>query len=73
VTTRSNPAPARADPALSRAARTDPALARACEFLSDNLDQSHLHRHFRRSLGTTPGEYAARLRKNVQDGRRERE
>jgi AraC-like DNA-binding protein len=33
------------------------------------FDQSHLHRHFRRSLGTTPREYAARFRKNVQDGR----
>jgi AraC-like DNA-binding protein len=37
------------------------------------VDQSHLHRHFRRSLGTTPGEYAARLRKNVQDGGGERQ
>lgn len=26
-------------------------------------DQSHLHRHFRRSLGMTPGEYQARLRR----------
>jgi AraC-like DNA-binding protein len=33
------------------------------------FDQSHLHRHFRRSLGTTPREYALRLRKNVQDPR----
>jgi len=33
------------------------------------FDQSHLHRHFRRSLGTTPREYARRFRKNVQDGR----
>jgi AraC-like DNA-binding protein len=32
------------------------------------FDQSHLHRHFRRSLGTTPREYAARFCKNVQDG-----
>jgi transcriptional regulator GlxA family with amidase domain len=24
-------------------------------------DQSHLHRHFRRSLGVTPGQYAARV------------
>jgi AraC-like DNA-binding protein len=32
------------------------------------FDQSHLHRHFRRSLGTTPREYARRFRKNVQDG-----
>jgi AraC-like DNA-binding protein len=31
------------------------------------FDQSHLHRHFRRSLGTTPGEYARRFGKNVQD------
>jgi AraC-like DNA-binding protein len=35
------------------------------------FDQSHLHRHFRRSLGTTPREYARRFRKNVQDGRAE--
>jgi AraC-like DNA-binding protein len=34
------------------------------------FDQSHLHRHFRRSLGTTPREYAHRFRKNVQDTRR---
>ena len=33
------------------------------------FDQSHMHRHFRRSLGTTPREYAHRFRKNVQDGR----
>lgn len=33
------------------------------------FDQSHLHRHFRRSLGTTPREYERRFRKNVQDGR----
>ena len=26
-------------------------------------DQSHLHRHFRRSLGVTPGEYQRRLRR----------
>jgi len=29
-------------------------------------DQSHLHRHLKRSLGLTPGEYG-RLRSNVQD------
>ena len=33
------------------------------------FDQSHLHRHFRRSLGTTPREYARRFGKNVQDAR----
>ena len=26
-------------------------------------DQSHLHRHFRRGLDFTPGEYAARFRR----------
>jgi AraC-like DNA-binding protein len=35
------------------------------------FDQSHMHRHFRRTLGETPGSYAAafeRGRTNVQDG-----
>lgn len=31
------------------------------------FDQSHLHRHFRRTLGMTPGAYAAALRSDVQD------
>ena len=35
------------------------------------FDQSHLHRHFTRTLGMTPGAYAAALRSDVQDaGRR---
>ena len=32
------------------------------------FDQSHLHRHFTRTLGMTPGAYAAALRSDVQDG-----
>jgi len=35
-------------------------------------DQSHLHRHFRRTLGITPARYRALMRSNVQDGRAER-
>jgi AraC-like DNA-binding protein len=31
------------------------------------VDQSHLHRHFTRTLGITPGAYAAALRSDVQD------
>jgi AraC-like DNA-binding protein len=34
------------------------------------VDQSHLHRHFRRTLGITPGRYIRLLRSNVQDARR---
>jgi AraC-like DNA-binding protein len=34
------------------------------------FDQSHLHRHFTRTLGMTPGAYAAALRSDVQDARR---
>ena len=35
------------------------------------FDQSHLHRHFTRTLGMTPALYAAALRSDVQDaGRR---
>lgn len=30
-------------------------------------DQSHLHRHFQRALGMTPGRYARLVRSNVQD------
>jgi AraC-like DNA-binding protein len=30
-------------------------------------DQSHLHRHFRRSIGFTPSRYSALVRSNVQD------
>jgi AraC-like DNA-binding protein len=33
------------------------------------FDQSHLHRHFTRTLGMTPGAYAAALRSDVQDAR----
>jgi AraC-like DNA-binding protein len=33
-------------------------------------DQAHLHRHFKRTLGITPAAYVARVRPNVQDGRR---
>jgi AraC-like DNA-binding protein len=33
------------------------------------FDQSHLHRHFRRTLGVTPGQYARLIRSDVQDGR----
>ena len=33
------------------------------------FDQSHLHRHFTRTLGMTPGAYAAVLRSDVQDTR----
>jgi AraC-like DNA-binding protein len=32
------------------------------------FDQSHLHRHFTRTLGLTPGAYATALRSDVQDG-----
>jgi len=49
---------------LERGAGVSEAAARTGFF-----DQSHLHRHFRRSLGTTPREYARRFGKNVQDGR----
>jgi AraC-like DNA-binding protein len=31
------------------------------------FDQSHLHRHFTRTLGMTPGAYVAALRSDVQD------
>ena len=31
------------------------------------FDQSHLHRHFRRTLGMTPGRYGAAVRSDVQD------
>jgi AraC-like DNA-binding protein len=31
------------------------------------FDQSHLHRHFRRTLGMTPARYAALVRSDVQD------
>ena len=31
------------------------------------VDQSHLHRHFRKTLGMTPARYAGRRRSNVQD------
>lgn len=51
-----------------RSARRDPALRRACELLGVGVaevaqatgffDQSHLHRHFRRTLGMTPARYA---------------
>jgi AraC-like DNA-binding protein len=34
------------------------------------FDQSHLHRHFTRTLGMTPAAYAAALRSDVQDGDR---
>jgi AraC-like DNA-binding protein len=47
---------------LERGAGVSEAAARTGFF-----DQSHLHRHFRRSLGTTPREYAQRFRKNIQD------
>jgi AraC-like DNA-binding protein len=33
------------------------------------FDQSHLHRHFRRTLGMTPGGYGAAVRSDVQDAR----
>jgi AraC-like DNA-binding protein len=33
------------------------------------FDQSHLHRHFRRTLGMTPGQYARLTRSDVQDAR----
>jgi AraC-like DNA-binding protein len=32
-------------------------------------DQSHLHRHFRRIVGLTPGQFQAEMGKNVQDRR----
>ena len=32
-------------------------------------DQSHLHRHFRRIVGITPGQFQAEMGKNVQDHR----
>jgi len=34
--------------------------------LSGFTDQSHLHRHFRRALGLTPGQYQRHMRSNVQ-------
>ena len=34
------------------------------------FDQSHLHRHFTRTLGMTPASYAAALRSDVQDAAR---
>jgi AraC-like DNA-binding protein len=42
----------------------------AAAALAGFTDQSHLHRHFRRALGITPGRYAAltaAARTNVQD------
>jgi AraC-like DNA-binding protein len=33
------------------------------------FDQSHLHRHFRGTLGITPGQYSAAVRSGVQDAR----
>ena len=33
------------------------------------FDQSHMHRHFTRTLGITPAAYAAALRSDVQDAR----
>jgi AraC-like DNA-binding protein len=33
------------------------------------FDQSHLHRHFRATLGMTPGRYAELARSDVQDAR----
>ena len=33
------------------------------------FDQSHLHRHFRRTLGMTPGGWGAAVRSHVQDAR----
>jgi AraC-like DNA-binding protein len=39
--------------------------------LAGFFDQSHLHRHFRPTLGVTPARYAALLRSNVQDGNHE--
>jgi AraC-like DNA-binding protein len=33
------------------------------------FDQSHLHRHFRRTLGMTPARYAGAVRSDVQDAR----
>jgi len=42
---------------LLEAGETPAAVAAATGF----ADQSHLHRHFRRSLGLTPGEYQRRL------------
>lgn len=33
------------------------------------FDQSHLHRHFRGTLGITPGQYSAAVRSDVQDAR----
>jgi AraC-like DNA-binding protein len=33
------------------------------------FDQSHLHRHFRRTLGMTPAAYGAAVRSDVQDAR----
>jgi AraC-like DNA-binding protein len=43
---------------LLEAGETIAAAAAATGF----ADQSHLHRHFRRSLGVTPGEYQRRLK-----------
>jgi AraC-like DNA-binding protein len=37
--------------------------------LTGFFDQSHMHRHFTRTLGITPGAYAAALRSDVQDAR----
>jgi AraC-like DNA-binding protein len=37
--------------------------------LTGFFDQSHLHRHFTRTLGMTPGGYAAAVRSDVQDAR----
>jgi AraC-like DNA-binding protein len=42
---------------LLEAGQTIAAAAAATGF----VDQSHLHRHFQRSLGVTPGEYQRRL------------
>jgi AraC-like DNA-binding protein len=33
------------------------------------FDQSHMHRHFRRTLGMTPARYAGAVRSDVQDAR----
>jgi AraC-like DNA-binding protein len=48
---------------LLEAGETIAATAAATGF----ADQSHLHRHFQRSLGTTPGEYQRRCRIQTSD------
>ena len=59
--------PARPRGAAAARARRHSRRGRAAQ--TGFFDQSHLHRHFTRTLGMTPGAYAAAMRSDVQDAR----